>query len=285
MSVAAGHPVIINADDLGLSDSVTAGILEALEKGWVSDSSLMAPGDAFPQAAAGLKAMGRRHVGVHLTLVDRELPMAPPEQIPLLLGPDARFPLRRNVLIARAAAFPRKILAQVEREWRLQLRRLLEAGLTVSHLDSHQHLHLLPGLAELALTLAREAGIPFVRVPRFRALTAGRPVSLAVNLLAARLERLARRAGIGTVDGAGVEDSGRQSLEALTRLLDARSRGVLEIGLHPGRVDAATATKYAHWGFSWEEELACLAGPAMARQLAQRGRATVSFATLAAHAG
>ena len=100
-------------------------------------------------------------MGVHLTLV-AERPLLPHGSS--LTGDDGRFP-------ASAGAFLRRWLtgsirrADVQAEWSAQIERVLDHGIRVTHLDSHQHVHILPGLADLSLQLAARYNIPFVRVP------------------------------------------------------------------------------------------------------------------------
>lgn len=55
--------------------------------------------------------------------------------------------------------------ADIQAEWSAQIERIMACGIRVTHLDSHQHLHALPGIARLTVTLARYYHIPFVRVP------------------------------------------------------------------------------------------------------------------------
>jgi predicted glycoside hydrolase/deacetylase ChbG (UPF0249 family) len=59
-------------------------------------------------------------------------------------------------------------MEEVERELRAQIRRAREAGLRPSHLDSHQHVHMLPRVALLVARLASENGVRAVRYPRQR---------------------------------------------------------------------------------------------------------------------
>ena len=272
--------MIFNADDLGLTSGVTAGILEAMEQGLVTDASLLACGEAFDEAVAGLRRLGRG-VGVHLTAVDRERPLADHGPTCTLTGPDGCFHTNRNALLARLLLGRGATLSQLAREWRAQVERVAATGLAITHLDSHQHLHLFPGLAELAVSLAKAYAIPFIRVPRFQGLRLDRPVSLAVNVLALRLAGLVDRAGIGRVGFAGLEASGRQDAPGLIRAIARSRHPVIELAFHPGHADQRTRSKYAHWGFHWSQELQALQQAAFQAQLTRLGVAAVSFAELA----
>lgn len=123
--IPAGMRVILNADDLGMSEGVNAAIFEGIDEGWVTSISLLARGPAFASAVTGLA--GRRvSVGVHLDASE----FAPPG-------------------------------ADVAREWAAQIGIVRDAGLDVTHLDSHQHLHY-RHLPEM-LAVARGAGITRIR--------------------------------------------------------------------------------------------------------------------------
>ncbi len=153
--------LVVNADDFGISSRINEGILLAHQAGIVTATSLMAVGRAFEQAVQCCRAVPALDVGVHLTLV-AERPLLPHRSS--LTGDDGRFP-------ASAGAFLRRWLtgrirrADVQAEWSAQIERVLDHGIRVTHLDSHQHVHILPGLADLSLQLAARYNIPFVRVP------------------------------------------------------------------------------------------------------------------------
>ena len=158
------HPsirLVVNADDFGISARINEGILLAHRAGIVTATSLMAVGRAFEQAVQYCRAVPALDVGVHLTLV-AERPLLACRSS--LAGDDGRFP-------ESAGAFLRRWLtgsirrADVQAEWSAQIERVLDHGIRVTHLDSHQHVHILPGLADLSLHLAARYHIPFVRVP------------------------------------------------------------------------------------------------------------------------
>ena len=70
--------VVINADDLGLSEAVNVGIFDALEAGAITDCSLLAVGSAYEHAVQGLKVRSIECVGLHACLVDKEIPLGAP---------------------------------------------------------------------------------------------------------------------------------------------------------------------------------------------------------------
>ncbi|RPJ72470.1 MAG: ChbG/HpnK family deacetylase, partial [Desulfobacteraceae bacterium] len=157
---AAAIRLVVNADDLGVSERVNAGIILAHRRGIVTAASLMAVGRAFAQAVEGCRAFPALDVGVHLTLV-AEPPLRPNSSLP---GPDGRLPASAGAFLRRWAAGGIR-RDDIRAECAAQIERVLNQGLRVTHLDSHQHVHALPRLADLCLDLAARYGIPFVRVP------------------------------------------------------------------------------------------------------------------------
>lgn len=244
------QPVIVNADDLGLTVDVNEGIFEALDAGLISDASLMAVGEAFDHAVAGLTHRRRRSIGLHVCLVDGERPVAPdPELDPLLR--QGRF-MGRNSLFMRLIRSRRRMLRAMEQEVDAQFARVLATGLRISHVDSHQHAHLFPGVAEMIIRACRRHEIRFVRAPltRVRSHQSG-----GVALLSRRFRRLAFAGGLSPMSSLGFEHSGRMTSDAFRRYV--RRAGIIgaEVMVHPGRGRSETSPKYRHWHYDWDREL------------------------------
>src|SRR5262249_18513827 len=86
---------------------------------------------------------------------------------PGLVDEAGRFPPHLFQFAGRYA-LGRIPLAAVRTELDAQVRRVLAHGLPVSHLDGHQHVHVLPGIARVVAELARAHGIRTVRYPAER---------------------------------------------------------------------------------------------------------------------
>src|SRR5437588_2883523 len=92
-SPGAGQVVknlIVNADDLGWTEGVNRGILEAFQGGIVTSGSLLANGVAFAEAVKAAKSAPGLGVGVHLNLSDGA-PVADPETVVSLSNDDGHF--------------------------------------------------------------------------------------------------------------------------------------------------------------------------------------------------
>ena len=133
--------LIVNADDLGLSAGVNAGIAEAHARGIVTSASLMARAKAAAEAADLAREHAGLAVGLHLDIAEW------------------RFEAGEwRVSYARCA--PDDPLA-VEAECRAQLDVFRElTGGDPTHLDSHQHTHTSEPVASIAASLAAELEVP-----------------------------------------------------------------------------------------------------------------------------
>jgi predicted glycoside hydrolase/deacetylase ChbG (UPF0249 family) len=232
----------VNADDFGLSPGVTRGILEAHAAGVVSSVSVLVNAPGWEDAVRALQAAGAGlGVGLHLNLT-AGAPVSPARSLV-----DARTGcfLSLATLVARVLA-QRIAAADVAAECAAQLDRLRTVGVNVTHIDSHRHVHALPGVWPAVVATARARGVRVVRVPleplgadprRWRAL----PKRLAIALA----WRLAAR-GVTPPHHAdhfrGLALQGGQGFRAgLLALLDRLPHGTTELMVHPGHPDAALA--------------------------------------------
>ena len=160
--------LIVNADDFGLTEQVSRGILDAHREGIVTSTTLMANGGAFGTAVS----MGRREyglgIGVHLNLTEG-LPVSSASNIPTVVDRQGRLHLSPRRLLQ--GIMTRQVnLAEVEIELWRQILKVLGAGILPTHLDGHKHVHVLPGVSGIVIRLAQEFSIPSIRCPSEAAL-------------------------------------------------------------------------------------------------------------------
>jgi predicted glycoside hydrolase/deacetylase ChbG (UPF0249 family) len=267
--------LVVNADDFGVSERVNAGIVRAHSEGIVTATSLMASGRAFAHAVRLLQSAPALDVGVHLTLV-AEAPLLKCGSS--LTGSDGRFPAGAGALALRWWTGQVR-RADVKAEWRAQIERVLENGVQVSHLDSHQHVHILPGLFELTRELAARYAIPFVRVPVEKLRAGGAPSLHGIKRrLGATLLWVLWR--IGRIKGTarprcrslcflGFYDGGRLDERRLRRLL-ARLRpgGTYELMCHPGFTPEEPEIR--SWAYRHELEMNALTSVSIRSEIAAR---------------
>ena len=151
--------LIVNADDLGSGASRDRGIFFAFRHGIVTSASLLVNGPGFAPAAREALACGLP-TGVHLNLSEgKSLTGA----IPGLTDAAGNFPGKaglRNVLLN--GSFDQ---AAVHRELLVQIVRVVAAGITPDHLDTHQHCLLFPALTGIVADVAAVTGIRALRLP------------------------------------------------------------------------------------------------------------------------
>src|SRR5207248_5901365 len=87
---AAGRRLIVNADDFGLTQPITDGVIEAFERGILTSASLVATGEAFQRAAQYAARRSDLDSGIHLMIV-QGAPVLPPEQVPSLVQESGLF--------------------------------------------------------------------------------------------------------------------------------------------------------------------------------------------------
>jgi predicted glycoside hydrolase/deacetylase ChbG (UPF0249 family) len=276
---APARLLIVNADDYGLTEGVCRAILRGHREGIVTSTSALVIGPAFERCAPWLADAPDLGVGVHLAVVGEDPPLLSAAEIPTLVDRSGRLPLSWRRFLPRLAA--RRIdLADVEREMTAQYERAIAAGIRPTHLDTHQHLHLWPGVGAVLTRLARRWGVPAVRVTRSLARA---PVGRAVNVLGSRY---ARRAGSGGLVApevfAGFDEGGTLDTDALVATIDAlgaTGASSAEIGLHPGEHGDPDLDRY-RWGYRWGDELDALVSPAARDAVARNGFTLATFAAL-----
>ena len=209
-------PVIINADDFGLTEGVCRGIVKAIHAGGVTATTAMA---CAPGAVERLRRWAPEisgYIGVHLQLTSGT-PVLAPARVPSLVREDGRFPARRKEIHSPE---PDEILA----EWQAQIECLLGAGIEPTHLDSHHHVHGLPTLFPAFCELARRYSLP-------------------ARSLDTNMTRDLRAAGVVCVDQTLTGwYGGKLSISSLLQVLregalEHPAAKSFELMCHPGQVD------------------------------------------------
>ena len=141
--------VIINADDFGLSRSTNEGIVIAMTEGIVSSTTLMVN---MPEARHAVELANKyniKNIGVHLNLTKGPT-VLPRHEVPLLyLDDNKRFDVRKKPLTD-------EILMQIEQELEAQILKCYDFGIKPTHLDSHHHIHMLDGISDIVINLAKK---------------------------------------------------------------------------------------------------------------------------------
>jgi chitin disaccharide deacetylase len=258
--------LVVNADDFGFTRDVNQGIVEAHLHGILTATTLMATGAAFDDAVRLAKAHPSLDIGVHLVLVGE--PPFPPTVAQL----------------ARAVAFGRIAIYD---ELAAQTRRIFDAGLTPSHLDTHKHTHLLPPVLNAVARVSQEFKIPWVRRPfDLPGSYAGVPrtkqaVSRAFGLVRGRFSRVLARHGCRSTDHfAGFQITGRYTAPQLASLILELPEGSTEFMCHPGICGDELHASRTRLKESRQQELAALTSPEVRAAISQAGLQLAGFRDL-----
>jgi chitin disaccharide deacetylase len=254
--------LIVNADDFGFTRDVNAGIVEAHHNGILTATTLMANGDAFDDAVLLARETPSLDIGCHLVLVG-----AP------------GFPLTIPQLV-RAVALHR---IDIHEKLSQQVRRIVDAGLHPTHLDTHKHTHLLPPVLEAVARLSEEFRIPWVRRPFDFPLQPGGVgwKNRLMRLMNGRFHTALKLHHCRSTDWfAGFRLTGHYHSGDLTAVIRALPEGVTEFMCHPGRCGDELRSARTRLKESREEELRALTSPEVRVALAEAGVKLVSYRDL-----
>lgn len=232
-----GRRLIIHADDYGLAPGVNRAIEEGLESGAIQSASILLGGPHAPAALAWAAAHPQFDFGVHLNLTQGR-PVLAPERVPSLLAADGRF--RALVPFLLRFATGRVVPSEIAAEWRAQIAAARAAGVAISHLDSHQHVHLIPGIfRRVAAPLASGERVVLRAMDGPLGAEATRPNLKGLLLaIATRLSVGRRFRHLVAAHGAGIPLRDRATLDALrASLQNVPSGQTIELVVHPGFVD------------------------------------------------
>ncbi|MGH9185585.1 MAG: carbohydrate deacetylase [Acidimicrobiales bacterium] len=263
----ADRLLIVNADDYGLTEGVSRGILRAAKEGIVTSTSVLAVAPAFERTVGWLDGSGLG-VGVHLAVVGEDPPVLSAAEIPTLVDRRGAFSSSWRQFLPRVAA-RRVDLDDLRREFAAQIARVQEAGVALTHLDTHQHVHLWPTVGGVVLEVAAAAGLSAVRIIRSASRS---PVGRGVQLLARRFERRAGAAGFRfPTTATGLDEAGALAGDRLVAAIDrlgSTGSASAELAAHPGEADDPDLVRY-QWGYQWDRELEALCSRA-AREAVER---------------
>ncbi|MBI5116810.1 ChbG/HpnK family deacetylase [Candidatus Poribacteria bacterium] len=261
--------LIINADDFGLEKEVNSAIIRAHRQGIVTAASLIANGTAFENAVELALEHPSLDVGAHLVLTRGPSltggPLLNPVEVPSLIKGDGLFP-KNPVTLAGRIMMGFISHSQIEKELLAQMERIRRAGIRITHIDSHQHIHVLPSVFRIVAALALEFGVKWLRLPLRCVLPAGGPsVGALRRLQAGLLERLAaRNASVMAASGLratsyclGFHFAGRLLEDEIEHIISNLPEGTIELSCHPGH-DEARLEQNHPWGYKWERELSAL---------------------------
>ncbi|MBQ7453458.1 MAG: ChbG/HpnK family deacetylase [Selenomonadaceae bacterium] len=276
--------LIVNADDFGRHELINRAVERAFNSGCLKSATLMPGGIAFDDAVDVAKKNPGLGVGIHFTLANGN-PILPPDEIPSLVTEEGIF--HDNYVTFLKKYLSGKIsLAEVRSELAAQLEKTLNAGLTLTHVDSHQHLHHVPGIVKIVLDLASAKKISAMRVADAK-LFDGELKNFGQFVGRFGLSSLAKFAAhhahkknfvtpehfAGIVAGESVDEN------FMVKLIEKMQDGTTEVMLHPG-TDNKILRDFCKWDHDFETELAAVTSPKVLRLLDEKNISAVNFSAL-----
>jgi len=239
--------LIVNADDFGVEINISRGIHKCVSDGLVNSISIITFEDRETQDMLidirdqypGVK------LGCHLALFD--------------------IPQKYTVAQLSAVSFRTFLLkyfmgkvssAGVYDAWELQLERLIAMGMKINHLDSHQHLHVLPGLWQCVEKLQKKFDIPYIRVP-YETIAGSLPYQFPFgfffqSLAWFRAQKFPDRNFIGFLKSMNFNfEFYRNKFQNVLEFPDQHFELMVHPGYSPGQSDEGAGT----WVAAWESEI------------------------------
>jgi predicted glycoside hydrolase/deacetylase ChbG (UPF0249 family) len=228
--------LIINADDFGLSEGINRGIIEGFRAGAITSTSVMVGMPAFGDAVRLAHDAETLGVGLHFTLTAGK----PLTRASSLIDDRSGDFLSVPALVGRALAGHVRS-REVEDECAAQIAAARAAGLHLTHLDSHHHIHLLPGVRAAVRRVVDAERIPAVRRPAERIVGVigwrrRLPERVLIGTLARYVNRTHWRVNTSDYFVGSVLLGARHFHSLLLRVLDSLAAGTTELMVHPGYV-------------------------------------------------
>jgi len=218
--------LIINGDDAGMCHSANMAVIDCMENGLMTTSTIMVPCPWFKEIARYAREHPKRDFGVHIDHtsewdVYRWGPVAGKAAVPGLVDPEGYLWPDDEPMWAHATP------DEAEREAREQIQRALAFGVDVTHIDSHMGaMQLNPAYLERYIKVAREFDLPMRGGPR--------TMMAAVPQFAAAMSK-ARELGVIFPDDLihNLRKEGESMGVFWKRILRTLQPGVAELYIHP----------------------------------------------------
>jgi predicted glycoside hydrolase/deacetylase ChbG (UPF0249 family) len=155
---------IITADDFGLDRGTSEAIVESMARNWVTHASLLVNLGYAAEACELARSRGvATRIGVHLNFSEGE-PITAAIKDSATFCANGRFlPVEEFPRYRPLSEEHRKLVGA---EVRAQLAAAASHGIAISHIDSHNDVHISPSIARIVADVAREFQIPRIRISR-----------------------------------------------------------------------------------------------------------------------
>jgi predicted glycoside hydrolase/deacetylase ChbG (UPF0249 family) len=155
--------LVINGDDLGKSHEVNDAIFACFNIGLVTNATIMANMPGFEEACRVVHDLRlHENIGIHLNITEGTPLTDHIRRCSLFCDNIGRFCYaRRSTRILSASA--RRLLVE---ELNAQVEMCKRNGLTITHADSHHHVHTDPGIYIVITSVLKAHGVKSIRISR-----------------------------------------------------------------------------------------------------------------------
>ena len=220
--------IILNADDFGMTEGCNAGIIKAMKEGIVTSTSIFMNMAKTDQGIALARQHKIQAMGVHINISEGPS-LLPREEVSSLVDESGRFILGvRDGNLDKVHELTLTLSEkEIEKESREQIERFRRSGIKLSHLDTHNSIHMRREFRHIFIKLANEYRVPL------------RKINYSYTTLKRRIyEKYIRRDIYRSVDRFTTQffEEG-VSMDVLKNIILEAPAGVTEIMCHPGYVD------------------------------------------------
>lgn len=271
--ISPNTQLVVNADDLGISSGFDEGIFKAHNNGIVTSASTFVNFPYLTDTLENLKKYPELDVGLHLNLTWGDSLSGGAS-----LGKNGKFFGKIKKLMINS--WLRKLnYEEVYEEVKQQMSRFSDCGFHCAHLDTHQHILLIPEVIRSVKELSPHFGFNWIRIP----IENYYPGFIKINLLnsysriinAFYSQKSAHRVY-------GILSAGELTTNYLKNLILNLKPGFCELICHPGiyKEEDLISNKYDRLKKIRETELNSLCSEEIKSLIAERGIQLNSWSNL-----
>jgi len=163
--------IIINADDFGLSRGINNGIIKSINNGIVNGISIIPNGYAFNNGIKKISLKKIKKISIHLNLVEFK-PISQIKKVNKIIDKNNELslrPLKLVIINFFYSKVKKKIISnQIKIEMENQIKKVIKNvknKKTIIGVDSHYHIHMIPFIFEILLSLTKKYKIKYIRIP------------------------------------------------------------------------------------------------------------------------
>ena len=232
----ASKQLIVNADDYNTDPERNRGILEAADKGIVTSTTVLSNLPLEPGTIDTLKNVFKNRIGIHLNIT-KGAPLCADSNT--LTDQNGQFFDKQTAWKKALSKLynPDELL----KEFSAQIEMLLDNGIVPDHIDSNNHIHVFPVLADITAQLANKFNIKFIRVPQetfnFSDLNISKTFikKYFIYSLSLIAKKFFQRSGLVFPDHfSGIAFPSLLSRESMIKFIDHLPNGTTELMCHPG---------------------------------------------------